>query len=211
NPSRADGTACSDGNVCTQTDTCQAGTCTGANPVLCTALDQCHDAGSCDPQTGTCSNPNKTDGTACSDGNACTQSDSCQAGACVGTNPVVCTALGQCHDAGTCDPQTGTCSNPEKPDGTACTDSDACTQTDTCQSGVCSGANPVVCSALDQCHDAGVCDPANGACSNPAKPNGSPGTDGDACTQTDTCQAGDCAGRNPVVCASPEQRHVGGV
>jgi hypothetical protein len=51
------GTACDDGNACTQTDTCQAGVCTGGNPVTCTALDQCHTAGTCNPTTGICSNP----------------------------------------------------------------------------------------------------------------------------------------------------------
>ena len=30
-----DGTACDDGNACTQTDTCQAGVCTGGAPVAC--------------------------------------------------------------------------------------------------------------------------------------------------------------------------------
>src|SRR2546422_5636350 len=34
---------------------CQSGTCVGANPVTCTASDQCHVAGTCDPVTGTCS------------------------------------------------------------------------------------------------------------------------------------------------------------
>src|SRR5262249_4550628 len=156
------------------------------------ALDQCHDAGTCDPATGTCSNPSKADGVTCNDGNACTQSDTCQAGACTAANPVVCTALDQCHDAGTCDPATGTCSNPANPNGSACNDGNACTQSDTCEAGVCTGANPVVCTALDQCHDAGVCDPANGTCSNPAKANGVTCNDGNGCTQTDTCQAGVC-------------------
>ena len=55
------------------------------------------------------------------------------------------------------------------PDGTACDDSDACTQTDTCQAGVCTGGNPVTCTAADQCHTVGTCDPATGTCSNPAK------------------------------------------
>jgi hypothetical protein len=31
--------------------------CTGSNPVTCTASDACHVAGTCDPSTGTCSNP----------------------------------------------------------------------------------------------------------------------------------------------------------
>ena len=50
-------------------------------------------------------------------------------------------------------------SNPKEEDGTSCNDANACTQTDTCQAGVCTGANPVVCSALDQCHAVGACDP----------------------------------------------------
>src|SRR5216684_665797 len=40
--------------------------------VTCTASDQCHVAGTCDPATGMCSNPPKANGTACNDGNACT-------------------------------------------------------------------------------------------------------------------------------------------
>jgi len=210
NPSKANGTACSDGNACTQTDTCQSGTCTGTNPVTCTASDQCHVAGTCNPANGICSNPAKPDGTACNDGNACTQTDTCQAGLCTGSNPVSCTASDQCHDAGTCDPATGTCSNPAKPDGTACSDGNACTQSDTCQGGTCTGANPVTCTATDQCHTAGTCNPATGVCSNPSKANGTACDDGNACTQTDTCQTGTCTGSNPVTCTASDQCHVAG-
>ena len=110
--------------------------------VVCTPLDQCHDAGTCDPETGQCSNPAKADGAACNDGDACTQTDTCQAGACMGSNSIICTASDQCHAAGTCDPATGQCSNPAKADGTVCDDGDACTQTDTCEAGICVGANP---------------------------------------------------------------------
>src|SRR5258708_5908686 len=53
----ADGAACDDGDACTQTDTCQAGACVGSDPVVCTASDACHLAGSCDPTTRSCSNP----------------------------------------------------------------------------------------------------------------------------------------------------------
>ena len=81
--------------------------------MTCTAQDQCHTAGTCDPATGICSNPNKADGTTCNDGNACTTADTCQAGTCTGT-PVTCTAQDQCHAAGTCDPATGVCSNPRE-------------------------------------------------------------------------------------------------
>src|SRR5262245_54895557 len=134
NPNKQNGAACNDGNACTQTDTCQPGVCTGANPRVCTALDQCHNAGTCDPTTGVCSNPNKANGAACNDGNACTQTDTCQLGTCTGSNPIVCTALDQCHNAGTCAPATGVCSNPNKPDGTACTQG---ATAGTCGNGAC--------------------------------------------------------------------------
>src|SRR6185369_4577892 len=98
----------------------------------------------------------------------------------------------QCHVAGTCDPATGACTNPNKANGSSCNDSDACTQTDTCQAGTCTGNNPVSCTAQDQCHVAGTCDSATGMCTNPNKADGSSCNDGDACTPTDTCQAGTC-------------------
>ncbi|HEX2570285.1 MAG TPA: hypothetical protein VH877_12050, partial [Polyangia bacterium] len=210
NPNATDGTSCNDGNACTQTDRCQAGTCTGNSPVTCTALDQCHVAGVCNPASGQCSNPSATDGTSCNDGNACTQTDTCQAGACNGNNPVTCAALDQCHVAGTCNPTTGQCSNPNAQDGTSCNDGNACTQTDTCQAGACNGNNPVTCAALDQCHVAGTCNPATGQCSNPNAQDGTSCNDGNACTQTDTCQAGACNGSNPVTCAALDQCHVAG-
>lgn len=206
------GTWCNDGNACTQTDACDGhGTCVGTNPIACTALDQCHVAGTCNPQTGQCSNPIKANGSACNDGNACTQTDTCQNGVCTGSNPVVCTALDQCHNPGTCNPQTGQCTNPEKPYGSPCNDGNACTQTDICISGACYGTNPVQCTAQDQCHTAGTCDPQTGQCSNPKKPDGTACNDGNLCTQTDTCQNGECIGGNPVVCTAKDQCHSVGV
>jgi cysteine-rich repeat protein len=207
---KAAGTSCNDGDACTQTDTCQAGTCTGSNPVVCTALDQCHVAGTCDTGTGVCSNPTKADNSSCNDGNSCTQTDTCQAGTCTGSNPVVCTALDQCHVAGTCDTGTGVCSNPTKADNSSCNDGNSCTQTDTCQAGTCTGSNPVVCTALDQCHVAGTCDTGTGVCSNPTKADNSTCNDGNACTQTDTCQSGVCTGGSPVVCTASDQCHEAG-
>lgn len=210
NPAKADGSACTDGNACTQSDTCQAGTCIGTSPVLCAALDQCHAAGTCDPSNGACSTPVLPDGAACSDGNACTQIDSCHAGTCVGGSAIACSASDQCHVAGSCDTSTGACSNPAKSDGSSCNDGNACTQADTCQLGSCVGASPVVCAAVDQCHLAGACNAATGACSSPIKPNGSPCSDGNSCTQSDACQTGTCVGSNPVVCAALDQCHVAG-
>src|SRR5205823_1332539 len=48
-------------------------------------------------------------------------------------------------------------------------------------------------------------------CSNPAKANGASCNDNNACTQTDSCQAGVCAGGNPVTCLALDQCHDVGV
>jgi hypothetical protein len=209
NPNKPNGTACVDGNACTQIDSCQSGVCFGSNPVNCSDGNTCT-SDVCNTGTGACTNPNVTDGTPCSDGNACTQTDTCQTGVCSGANPVVCTASNQCHVAGVCDTGTGVCSNPNAANGTGCNDSNVCTQTDSCQSGICTGSNPIVCSASDQCHVAGVCNAGTGLCSNPTAPNGTACVDGNACTQTDTCQSGTCTGSNPVVCTASDSCHLAG-
>src|SRR5262249_37068740 len=165
--------ACDDGNACTTADTCAGGSCVGGPPPNCNDGNSCT-ADSCDPATG-CTHTTLADLTPCEDGNLCTQSDACLGGTCIGSNPIVCTAVDQCHDAGTCDPAKGTCSTPSKADGTPCNDGSACTRTDTCQAGICTGANPVVCAPPDQCRQAGACDPATGTCTY------APKTDGTAC------------------------------
>jgi hypothetical protein len=205
-----DGVTCTDRNACTLTDTCQSGICQGATTVVCTPSDSCHVAGTCSPDTGSCSNPTAPNGTPCADSNACTQTDTCQSGACQGSNPVVCTASDQCHIAGTCAPATGVCSNPARANGTTCTDGNGCTQSDTCQVGVCTGANPVVCSASDACHIPGTCTPATGVCSNPAAPDGTVCSDASACTATDACESGTCVGSSPVVCTAIDVCHEAG-
>jgi hypothetical protein len=205
-----DGTGCDDGNACTATDACASGACVGSNAVVCKALDQCHNAGICDTGTGVCSDPAKPNGTTCNDGDACSQTDTCQSGSCTGSNPVTCTASDQCHNPGTCNPSTGACSNPAKTDGATCNDGSACSQTDTCQKGICTGSNPVVCTALDQCHNVGTCAPATGVCSNPAKNNGTTCDDDNLCTKTDTCQGGNCTGADPVSCSALGQCYLVG-
>ena len=168
------GQSCNDGSACTIGDTCQSGACTGA-PVVCTASDQCHVAGQCDPSTGVCSDPPAPDGVDCNDRDHCTTTDTCQGGACVGENPVVCTPIDACHLAGTCNSGTGLCSHPPK--------------------------EPLICTPVDQCNAPGTCDAGTGACTTDLQPDGTSCTDGDACTQTDGCQAGACTGSDPVDCS----------
>ena len=139
------GTACDDGNECTQTDTCQGGVCVGSNAKACPATDQCHNAGTCNTTTGLCSNPVKANGSACNDSNGCTQSDTCQSGLCVGSNPKTCAATDQCHSAGSCSPATGVCSSPAKADGTACNDGNGSTTGDVCSAGTCAGTPSQAC------------------------------------------------------------------
>lgn len=159
------GTPCDDNDHCTQTDTCQQGSCVGENPIVCTALDQCHVPGMCDPMTGVCSNPEAEANIPCNDGNLCTQTDTCQQGNCVGEDPIVCAALDQCHVPGICDPATGVCSNPEAQQGTACEDGDLCTLEDSCAQGACASGQVMNCKDTNQC-TADYCQ--QGQCENPA-------------------------------------------
>jgi hypothetical protein len=139
------GTSCTDGNACTQTDTCQSGVCAGANPVTCTAQDQCHTAGTCNASTGICSNPAVANGTACNDGNTCTRTDTCQSGVCQGSDAIVCPPVGNQCEKDVCDPSSGSCSVVPVANGAACNDGDACTSGDTCQSGLCGGTLGSLC------------------------------------------------------------------
>ncbi|HVO21439.1 MAG TPA: Ig-like domain-containing protein, partial [Anaeromyxobacter sp.] len=88
---------------------------------------------------------------------------------------------------------------------------------DVCTGGVCAGVDHcvgVVCAAQDQCHVAGTCiDHATGACSNPAKADGTTCDDGNPNTTGDVCTGGVCAGVDHcvgVVCAAQDQCHVAG-
>src|SRR5262249_40595353 len=90
--------------------------------------------------------------------------------------------------------------NTAKPDGTSCSDGNACTQNDSCQAGASVSGAPVTCGGSDACHQAGVCNPETGQCVNEPKPNGTSCSDGNACTQNDSCQAGVCTPGAPVVC-----------
>lgn len=222
------GTPCNDGDACTTVDTCQGGVCTGSSPVVCTASDQCHDAGTCNPATGACSTPPKANGAGCNDSNACTATDTCQSGTCTGSAPVVCTASSQCHNAGTCNPATGICSNPPKANGAGCNDGDVCTQTDTCTAGLCGGLplngpacdDGSLCTVNDSCRTGictgdstcgactaclTTCNPATGQCSPGLAPTGTvcgpPPTDPE-CAQPSTCVFGTCTD-NPLPDGTP--------
>jgi hypothetical protein len=143
----ANGTSCSDGNACTATDTCQSGVCRGGNAVVCSAFDQCHDAGVCNSLTGTCTNPARANGSACNDGNPCSLGDVCSNGQCLGT-PLA------CDDGNVCTTDTcsaGSCvhANNQAP----CDDGLICTAGDTCAEGACVGGAALDCDDFQACTD----------------------------------------------------------
>jgi hypothetical protein len=194
NPNQPDGTTCDDGNPATVNDVCKSGVCAGVDNckgVTCSAMDQCHTAGTCDPATGVCSNPTKADGTTCDDNNPNTLDDQCTGGVCKGSQPcvgVVCMGIDACHAVGTCSPTTGKCTNPNRADGTPCSDGTMATKGFTCTGGVCGPPNPctgIACPAVDDCHEVGVCQLATVTCTNPAKPDG-------AICKGGVCKSGAC-------------------
>ncbi len=131
----ADGSACDDGDLCTVGDSCQSEVCVAGAPVTCTASDDCHDAGACDPQTGACTaETNKPDGEPCDDGDLCTVKDQCTGGLCGGTKKL-CAWKDACNE-GICDITTGACTT--KPlDQTKCGDGTGCTDANVCNQGTC--------------------------------------------------------------------------
>ena len=124
-----DGTSCASGEVCSS-GACVADCFLRDLLILAGTGNPANACQVCTPAASTTSWSSIADGTTCNDGNACTQTDACQAGACTGTNPVTCMPSDACHAAGTCDPTSGTCSNPTAADGTVCPGG-------TCAAGVC--------------------------------------------------------------------------
>ncbi|MFT7579380.1 MAG: putative repeat protein (TIGR01451 family), partial [Myxococcota bacterium] len=194
-----DGTMCDDADACSQTDSCVSGTCVGAEPVTCTASDQCHVAGVCDSATGLCSSPNADDGLGCDDGNACTVSDACAEGTCVSDTPTDCDDGDTCT-SDRCDTDTG-CFTEDATDGLECDDSDLCSLTSACVAGTCLAVDAADCDDANLC-TLDRCDPATGCFSQPV-PNGFPCSDVNLCTTEDTCVDGQCMGVEQP-CAEPD-------
>ncbi len=192
----AGGTSCADGDVCNGTELCDAsGSCQPSPPLDPDDQNPCT-ADSCDPINGIENTPEPA-GASCSDDDVCTGGEVCDgAGTCDPGAPLDPDDGNPCTED-SCDPVAGVVNSPVA-DGTVCSDDDACTQTDSCQAGSCAGSSPVVCTAQNQCHAAGTCDPATGACSNPLLADGTACDDSDACTQGETCTAGTCESGSPL-------------
>ena len=186
------GTVCSDGSVCTTTDTCQNGACHGGAALSCDDANPCTDD-PCNATTG-CSHTANSAPT-CDDGNLCTVGDHCSGGTCLGV-------LKNCDDnaactADSCNGTSGACvHNPLTFNGIPCSDGNACTMGDSCSGGACQpGTVPANCDDNNTC-TADSCLPATG-CRNVISV-GAGCDDGDACTGLGACTAdGGCAKGSP--------------
>lgn len=200
------GTQCQDGDPCTEGDSCQAGVCVGTTKDCAAMAESECMVGACSSATGECEVLPMPDGSTCSVASDGTEAGACDilgclAGSCV-VQPKVCVPIDDCHGAGECDPTSGECSTPNLPNGTECSDGDVCSENEQCTDGVCGGGTAVVCPDTgNQCLNAGECVPGVG-CVPVLAQDGSSCNDENACTRTDTCQAGECVGANEVDCSS---------
>jgi hypothetical protein len=211
---KPDSTPCgdTDNNACT-TPGCEAGQCVQTHQQTPCPPDsnECTNDLACDPATGLCPHPPKPDSTPCtdSDGNACT-TPGCEAGQCVQTHQTtVCTPdNNECTNDLACDPATGTCPHPPKPDSTPCADSDQnlCT-TAGCEAGQCVQTHQTTTCPPDsnECTQDLPCNPATGTCDHPNKPDSTPCTDTDnnACTAAG-CESGQCVQSHIETCETPD-------
>jgi cysteine-rich repeat protein len=104
-----------------------------------------------------------------------------------------------CDDGNTDDGDCCSASCTVDENGTICDDGSACTNGDVCAAGVCQGGVLTICEASNDCHEAS-CDPSTGQCSEVTRPNGRFCDDGDACTVSDQCTAGQCTPGLARVC-----------
>jgi hypothetical protein len=190
---------CSSGApVCTAAGNVTNGSPCGTN-LYCNngACAQCTPNASCVPDGKPCNNGIVScsmgkvvctdQGTPAMNGTSCGTNQVCNGGACKPcTANTVCTPTNACHVGHTtCDTGVSVCTdtNQAQQNNTQCTGTNKCNASYTCQSGTCTGAAPISCTAFDSCHQVGTCDQTTGVCSNPNQPDTTPcGTANMACT-----------------------------
>ena len=192
-PTKA-GTACNDGEHCTQGDVCNgAGKCSAGGWNFSDPLCQCKDDSNCDDKKQCTKDECKSkkcvftidDGVECEDNNACTTESKCtKAGQCAGTKFYDCKG-NDCNDP-YCVQAVGKamCKLKPKAAGTKCDDKKKCTVDDKCNAaGNCTKTSPKNCSDGVAC-TLDSCQAKDGKCLHSDNCD-----DGDSCTN-DTCDKG---------------------
>ncbi|MSQ83687.1 MAG: hypothetical protein EXR77_12515 [Myxococcales bacterium] len=180
---------CDDGTLCTQGDVCALGACKPGATVSCDDNNLCTDD-SCEAATGCKKVFNQKP---CDDGNACNSADSCKNGVCAGIGGKDCNDGNPCT-TDSCDANGG-CTKVNLTNGAACSASGCAggsfQNAATCNSGVCSALPQVTsCDDKNPC-TTDFCDDIKG-CKSVVNTAGC--TDGNACTKSDICSGGACAG-----------------
>ncbi len=212
--------ACDDGLFCTENDICQGGKCTGGNAKFCASPDSCH-IGLCNEAEKQCGDAPGNDGAQCDDKDACTTSGVCLNGTCSKGTQIDCSLFDSQCSVGTCMPgigcvavpinesggcdngdvngcsqgqcKQGTCTSIPKNNGQPCNDSKYCTINDACQNGTCAGA-PNPCAPPDNPCQIGVCNENTQSCTVTFGNEGAVCSDGNPCTISEKCMAGQCVG-----------------
>jgi RHS repeat-associated protein len=155
----ANGTYCSDGNVCNGLETCWSGVCQPGSPLQIDDGNPCT-IDSCDPVLGVQHTP-ATAGASCSDGNPCNGVETCNgSGTCLAGTPPPLDDGNPCT-ADSCDPVLGVVHTP-LPVGSTCSDGNVCNGIEVCAAGgVCVVGTPPQLDDGDAC-TADACDPVTG-------------------------------------------------
>jgi hypothetical protein len=216
--------SCDDGQFCTESDVCIAGTCVGGTEKFCPSLDSCH-LGVCDEALKTCKNIAGNDGAQCDDMDPCTIVGSCNGGVCTKGPQVDCSVFDNQCTIGVCDPAVGckaasandgsTCDDGQNSpctvgqctagmcgsvptnEGGPCNDNLFCNVNESCQSGVCAGGVPNPCAPPGGCFIAS-CNENSDTCTSVPGNNGAACDDFNACTASTTCNNGACINGVPA-------------
>jgi hypothetical protein len=171
---------CDDGDLCTTTDQCSLGQCTGSGNLVCDDGNLYTDD-KCNPDSGCQFVPNVAP---CDDGNVCTDGDKCSQGWCAAGSLVSCGDDNPCT-TDFCDPSDG-CQHAFNI--APCDDANACTAGDACLNGQCQPGEELSCGDDNLCTD-DSCNPDSGCL---FTPNSESCDDGNACTVGDVCAAAQC-------------------
>jgi hypothetical protein len=177
--SATNGTSCSDGNLCTSTDVCQAGVCQG-NSVVCAQTTTTCRPRTCNNNSGVCETSGLPDGSACAvnDNLTCTGDGVCSSDRCIPEIIAGCLINGVCFADGAESP-TSACkicnSSINKRKFISAPPTKLCDDGNSCTSG-------------DRCYNGGSC------IGKTLLPNGNSCDDANACTENTTCSTGVCSG-----------------